>query len=196
MLLVYLTVAWVGGILLSQWLWRAGVVGCPMPAWPWTALAAGSLVAAFAVRKYPRPRLVALALVFLLLAAWRYHAQALSACPTPTHVVYYNGDEEHPARVTVEGVVIGYPDVRDVRTYYRLRAETITLDGRTRAVHGDVLVQARRFPEFRYGDRLRATGYLQTPPVLDDFDYRAHLARRGIHSLMRRSRLESDPPGM
>lgn len=190
MLLVYLTVAWAGGILLAQGLWQVGLLGCLVPAWPWAIPTAGSLVAVFAVRKSPQRQLMALTFLFLLLATWRYHAHALAACPTPAHVAYYNGDEAHPARVTVEGVVIGYPDVRDVQTYYRLRVEKLTTDGRTHAVHGDVLVQARRFPEYSYGDRLRATGNLQTPPVLDDFDYRGHLARRGIYSLMRRSRLE------
>ncbi len=190
MLLVYLTIAWAGGILLAHWLWRAHLLSCSTAGWPWMLLTAWSMVAVFATRKQPRQRLIALAVFFLLLAAWRYHAYALAACPTPAHVAFFNGDEAHPARVTVEGVVIGYPDVRDVQTYYRLRAEKLTLDGRAYAVQGDVLVQARRFPEFSYGDRLRATGNLQTPPVLDDFDYRTHLARRGIYSLMRRSRLE------
>lgn len=190
MLLVYLTIAWAGGILFAQWLWQAGLLGCSVPGWPWAMLAASSLAAAFAARKYPRGRLTAFILLFFLLAGWRCHAHALAACPTPAHVAYYNGDEAHPTWVTIEGVVIGYPDVRDVQTYYRLRAEKLILDGRTHAVHGDVLVQARRFPEHSYGDRLRATGNLQTPPVLDDFDYRAYLARRGIYSLMRRSRLE------
>ncbi|MCX7707630.1 MAG: DUF4131 domain-containing protein, partial [Anaerolineae bacterium] len=190
MLLVYLTIAWAGGILLAQGLWQAGLLGCSVPAWPWAVPAAGSLMAGLVARKSPHRRLMALILLFLLLAGWRYHAHALAACPTPAHLAYYNGDEARPARVTVEGVVIGYPDVRDVQTYYRLRAEKLTLAGRTYAVHGDVLVQARRFPEYSYGDRLRATGNLQTPPVLDDFDYRAYLARRGIYSLMRRGRLE------
>jgi len=194
-LLVYLTVAWVGGVVLAHWLWQVGLLRCSTPAWPWTALAAGSLGAVFAAAKYPRLRLTALVLLFLALAVWRSQAQALTACPTPAHVAYYNGDEERPVRVTVEGTVIGYPDVRDVRTYYRLRAETLMLDGRTHMVHGDVLVQAGRFPEYSYGDRLRATGYLQAPPVLDDFDYRAHLARRGIYSLLRRSRLEKTGEG-
>ncbi len=42
---------------------------------------------------------------------------------------------------------------------------------------------------------MRVTGFLQTPPVLDDFDYRAYLARQGIHSLMRRASVEQVSAG-
>lgn len=195
MLLVYLTLVWAGGILLAQWLWKAGLLGCSAVGWPLAALTFGGLILLITARNRPRGRLSALVFLFLFLAVWRYHAHALAACPAPDRLVFYNGDEAHPVRATVEGIVVGYPDVRDVRTYYRLRAETVVVDGRTHVVRGDVLVQARRFPEYKYGDRLRATGALQTPPVLDDFDYRAHLARRGIHSLMRRARLEKTGEG-
>ena len=70
------------------------------------------------------------------------------------------------------------------------RAETVTVAGATHPVTGDLLVQAGRFPGYAYGDRLRVRGQLQTPPVLDDFDYRRYLAQRGIHSLMRRATVE------
>ena len=76
------------------------------------------------------------------------------------------------------------------RRYYRLRADTVTVAGATHPVSGDLLVQAGRFPGYVYGDRLRVRGQIQTPPVLDDFDYRRYLAQRGIHSLMRRAAVE------
>ena len=66
----------------------------------------------------------------------------------------------------------------------------MTVAGATHPVTGDLLVQAGRFPGYAYGDRLRVRGQLQTPPVLDDFDYRRYLAQRGIHSLMRRAAVE------
>ena len=71
-----------------------------------------------------------------------------------------------------------------------MRAESVTVAGATHPVAGDLLVQAGRFPGYAYGDRLRVRGQLQTPPVLDDFDYRRYLAQRGIHSLMRRAAIE------
>lgn len=51
-------------------------------------------------------------------------------------------------------------------------------------MHGLVLLRAPRFGEWAYGDRLRAFGALETPPVFETFSYRDYLARQGIHSLM------------
>jgi len=41
-----------------------------------------------------------------------------------------------------------------------------------------------QYPEYQYGDLLDVRGELTTPPVLEDFDYREYLARRGIGSLV------------
>lgn len=190
MTLVYLTIAWAFGILLGQWAWQQGLFGCATPGWPF-AVASGSLLLAAAVaRRQPQARLALILGLCALLGMWRYHAHPFAACPRPGDVAFHNGTEADPVRATVEGVVIGFPDVRDTRIQYRLRVDTITVRGRTVRARGDVLAQAPRFPEYRYGDRLVASGQLVTPPVLDDFDYKRYLAQRGIHSLLRRARVE------
>jgi competence protein ComEC len=190
MTLVYLTLAWGCGILLARLLWSQGAIGCATPGWPFGALAGAAGLALILWRRQPQARSAAALLLMLLLGAWRYHAHPLAPCATSADLAFYNGDDRRAVWATVEGVVVGYPDVRDVRTFYRLRAEALTIGDATRPVAGDVLVQAPRFPEYHYGDRLRASGQLQTPPVLDDFDYRAYLARQGIHSLMRPATVE------
>lgn len=195
MLLVYLTIAWAGGIFLAYALRSAGILGCTAPGWPFAALAVAASVASAAARCRPSWRRTAVLLLFMVLGAWRYHAHLSAACPTPEHLAFYNGDAASTATVTVEGIVNRYPDVRDVRTHYRLQAEKITIAGRSHAVRGDLLVQAPRYPEYGYGDRLRVIGLLQIPPVLDDFDYAAYLARQGIYSLMRRARIEQVDAG-
>ena len=45
---------------------------------------------------------------------------------------------------------------------------------------GGVLVRAPLLPEYRAGDVVELEGKLETPPQLEDFDYAAYLARRGI----------------
>lgn len=190
MTLVYLTIAWGSGILLSHWLWQQGLFGCTTPGWPFAAGSSLLLLAAFAARRRPEARLAFILGLCVVLGLWRYHAHPFAACPLPGDVAFFNGTEADPVRATVEGVVIGFPDVRDTRIQYRLRVETITVRGETLRVQGDVLTQAPRFPEYRYGDRLRATGHLLAPPILDNFDYRRYLAQRGIHSLLRRARVE------
>jgi len=194
MTLVYLTVAWCGGILLGHLLWSSGAIGCATPVWPFGVGAGVLCLLILLLRRWPAQRNTVLFLLMLFLGAWRYHAHPLAACATPADLAYYAGDESgddrQVVRATVEGVVVGYPDVRDVRTHYRVRAATVTIAGKPHPVRGDVLVQAPRFPAFAYGDRLRVTGQLQIPPTFDDFDYRAYLAQRGIHSLMQRATIE------
>jgi len=55
-------------------------------------------------------------------------------------------------------------------------------DSVTRTVKGLVLVQAPPFTDFRYGDRVRTEGKLQTPTNTSDFDYREYLARQDVYS--------------
>ncbi len=190
MTLVYLTIAWAFGILLGQWAWQQGVLGCATPGWPFAVTGGSLLLAALFARRRPEVRLALVLGLCAVLGMWRYHAHPFAACPRPGDVAFFNGTETDPVRATVEGVVIGFPDVRDTGIQYRLRVEAITVRGEILRVRGDVLVQAPRFPEYRYGDRLRASGQLETPPVLDDFDYRRYLAQRDIHSLLRRARVE------
>ena len=47
------------------------------------------------------------------------------------------------------------------------------------SLYGLVLVQAPPFTDYRYGDRLRTEGKLQTPTDTADFSYREYLARQG-----------------
>ena len=190
MTLVYLTLAWIAGILLAHTLWSLDLVGCATPGLPFGALAGSTVLAALILRRRPAVRLATILMAFGILGAWRYTAHPYAACPSPVDLAFYNGDEKQMVWATVEGVVAGYPDVRDVQTLYRLRADTVTVAGAAHSVSGDLLVQAGRFPGYAYGDRLRVRGQLQTPPVLDDFDYRRYLAQRGIHSLMRRGTVE------
>ena len=190
MTLVYLTAAWIGGIVLAHLLWSQGAIGCATPDWPCAAAAGALALAAAAFRRRPAERLAAILLLTGILGGWRYLAHPYAACPSPQDLAFYQGDDTDGVWVTAEGVVADYPDVRDVQTQYRLRVDALTIGDKTRPVRGDLLVQAARFPVYIYGDRLQVTGQLQTPPVLDDFDYRAYLAQRGIYSLMRRARVE------
>jgi len=92
--------------------------------------------------------------------------------------------------VTVEGVVVDEPDERDNYTNLRVEAGKLTIaDQPTRTVKGLVLVQAPPLTDFRYGDRIRAEGKLQTPANTGDFDYREYLARQDVYSIMSRPRV-------
>jgi len=90
----------------------------------------------------------------------------------------------------IKGMIAGDPDVRDKNTRLILSAEAIRLDTGWREVEGKLLVFVPRFPAYRYGDVLRVTCELTTPPQLGDFDYRGYLAHQGIYATMFYPRIE------
>ena len=191
MLLVYLTASWVLGIILARFLWAQGVIGCGSP--PTWALAVSSallVAAAILLRRRKHVRLALVLLLFAVLGAWRYQSHPTEPCFTPDDLAFHNGSDDETAWVAVEGIISGYPDVRDRRTNYRLQVHTLEGDGEKRHVRGTALLQAPRYPEFHYGDELRVSGGLQTPPVGGDFSYKDYLARQSIHSLLKYPKIE------
>ena len=133
----------------------------------------------------PKPRWMFILALAAILGALRFNL----AQPhfDQASLATYN-DQLKP--VAVEGVVAAEPDVRDVYTNLRVEADKLAItDQPTRTVRGLVLVQAPPFTDFRYGDRVRADGKLQTPTDSGDFSYREYLARQGVYSIMSRPHL-------
>ena len=179
--LVLITVAWLGGLVAARhWL-------TPLDIAPPTLflLSLIPLAALLLWRQDRTLRLAAVCALALLLGAIRYQI-ALPDLHDPAFLAAYNDG----GWVTVEGIVDDYPDVRDTHTNLTLRAGSLQAEGPWRPVHGQVLVRAPRYPEYRYGDRLRVSGLLETPPTFEDFSYRDYLARQGIYSLLDRPRIE------
>jgi competence protein ComEC len=80
--------------------------------------------------------------------------------------------------------------VRDTWANLVVDSEQLQKDAQTLPVEGAVLVRAPRFPEYQYGDRLRVSGLLQTPPELEGFSYREYLAHKEIYSLIDHPHIE------
>mgnify|MGYP001025910680 CR=1 FL=1 len=112
---------------------------------------------------------------------------------TPAHAAYYNdrGGVQLVARV------IQPPDSRDTHTNLTVEVESLTpMNGGTQPlvapeeVSGRVLLQVQPGHKWHFGDRLQATGQLQTPFEGADFSYRDYLAHKGIFSTMSFSRVD------
>ncbi len=170
MTLLYLGCAWLAGIWLASFLfpprWALGV-----------ALLLSLLSLLFGWRE-ARLRLINLCLLLLFLGAFRY----LVALPhfDETSLAYYNGHT-----VTLEGVVVGEPDLRDQWVKLRLEARRLKVEGQWREVRGLALVHTRRYPGYAYGDLLEVEGELETPPEFEAFSYKDYLAQQGIYTLLR-----------
>ncbi|MBE7467884.1 MAG: DNA internalization-related competence protein ComEC/Rec2 [Anaerolineae bacterium] len=175
--LIRFGLAWLAGIALAGWLNL-----------PWVLVLLAALPALGALllyRQSPAPRLWAItALAFL---AGMFRVLFFQPVFDENDLAFYN-DAPRPVRIT--GLVVDEPDVRDNYINLRLEAESLQQGDSTLPVSGLLLVRAPRYPERFYGDRLTVAGQLETPPVFEDFSYKDYLARFGIHSLMRRPRIE------
>jgi competence protein ComEC len=170
-IVIWLTLAWLAGILL------ASAVSLPWPLWLGWGL--GGLLAALPLRYRPGARLG-----LLLIAGLGFGGLRLVLSQPiidPGQVSYYNG-----AEVTIRGVVTAEPELRPSNQRLTVAVEAIALaSGATRAVEGQLLVTVPRYPAIAYGARVRLIGALEEPPILETFNYRDYLARRGVRSIMR-----------
>lgn len=171
MLIVYLVISWFFG------LWLASVYGvAPTAVYP---PAAATLLLALLTGRWPSLRQAALCLLCLMLGGLRHTlAQPIMDAH---HIAYYNDSRS----LTVTGLVIDEPDVRDRFVNLTVAAESVTLaDGSSQPVNGRFLLRTNRFPIIQYGTRVQVNGRLETPPSNDDFSYKEYLARQNIHSLI------------
>ncbi len=199
--IVPLTMALAVGIVMAYGMGYIGFPPCASSFWVmwqhsegvrWTLFAAplALLPLAWHLYRTRRRRWWGLVPLYTFLGIALYTSSPFYPCLPPHHVGHWaqvSGFTKSTVMLT--GVVDGWPDERERFTFYRLRAQTLRLRDKTVPVEGWVRVKAPRYPEYRYGDRVRVVGILQVPPVFEDFDYRRYLARKGIYAVMRADRM-------
>ena len=171
MALIYLSCAWVAGIYLGS------KFALPL-ALIFIGLAPLPLLFLF----HQHRKTIILAAVCLI--AFFGGALCFQASLPPdneSHLQFYNNKEKE---VEIKGVIKADPEVRDKATHIRLSATEIKEDNGWQEVSGDALLFVHRYPDYHYSDVLIAKGRLETPPQLDDFDYKGYLERQGIYSTM------------
>ncbi|MEZ0396858.1 MAG: ComEC/Rec2 family competence protein [Anaerolineales bacterium] len=182
--LTWLSLAFLGGILLADWQGASLTL--------WLMLAGGAAVLA-ALARFVLPRLMrrpaggapaiwfllALALVAGFLGAARYRASV--PANTPHYITWF---ADRPEDLLVTGVVAAPPDVRD--RYINLRLEVRFVNSGYGDIPVEGLILARLAPggEYHYGQVLRLRGQLLTPPEEEAFSYRDYLARQGVRAYM------------
>ncbi len=182
--ITWLAAGWLLGVAASQ--------SAALESQEWLILGAAALVLVVVLRAHrPQRLLFASVMMFALGAARGLGARTVIS---PDHVAFYN---DLKAKVTLTGVVSGFPDVRDRYVGLRVEAEAISVgsDAEAEPVSGQVLVWASRYRRWTYGDRVRAYGRLETPPEFESFSYKAYLARQDVHSLMASPWIERNGQG-
>jgi competence protein ComEC len=170
MRLFYLCAAWMAGIAL------ASPLGLPLAA----SLTAGILffLFAFTVKKYRMP--------FLCLAVFLSGGARLSAAQPQTGPLFIGSYIGTPADFEA---VLEQDPLPGGRFRIRARIVRLTLDAgdEFQNLDGAILLEFRSPPrdqELRYGDRVRLSGVLGPPPVIQGFNYADYLARQGIFGIL------------
>ena len=107
--------------------------------------------------------------------------------PADEHSLCFYNDK---GIVEIQGMVAEEPDIRDRLCLLTFSASEVTVNGEKEEVSGTALIQAPRYPAYRYGDVLKITGKLETPEPFDNFDYKSYLERQGIYSVIYYPRVE------
>ena len=220
MKLLYLALAYLLGVAAGQNLWKQGWFGCGFGDHFWIASlvlvsgclwmdASGSRRAVEPMRwlatagfSPPRGTFSAWFTGAIVLAGicglLRFGSDPPQLCPEPSNLAYYNLDSgESISRETVaDGYVASFPTLADGRQRLDIEVESVEVDGHRKKVEGRLRLQTAAERRFRFGESVRARGLLTEPPEFEGFDYRAHLARKHIHSLMLRPRVEPRPGPM
>jgi len=120
--------------------------------------------------------ILGLAGIFLFLGMLRFTASTPVA--DKNQISFYNGEER-----TFVGFVAAEPDTRDSGVKLKIKSEKLESGGGWHEVYGNVLVNARLYPVFHYGDELEIKCKLQKPEPIEDFAYDKYLAKENIYSL-------------
>ena len=134
------------------------------------------IIGLFVLSQFRRYRYLTVFLVFALFAVFGIlRSQASSHFPEE-----FAGflDRE----ITFSAKVVANPDKRQNNIQLVLQPEF--------ARHGRVQVLTNRFSDFKYGDTLYVSGVLKIPEPFDDFNYKEHLAAKGIYAVMRYPKIE------
>ena len=181
MLLIYLSCAWIAGILLGMKL-----------SIPLIWLAASLLPLPFLlVFRQHKKLIIALTLLILVVLGGIVRYQSSLPVINENQVQFYNDQ----TAVELKGIVSQAPDVRDKSTHIYLAHLEINTADTWKNVNGTVLLFVPKYPAYNYGDELLVNGKLETPQAIDDFDYPGYLANQGIYSTMLSPKIEVTATG-
>jgi competence protein ComEC len=139
----------------------------------------GVMMAAIFWARAQKIAVVGFCLMMLVAGAWRFISLA-----NPANTVKEFNDK---GKIVFQGTIDDEPDVRSDNVRYRVAVDSYKFIGTSSGflfVQGDILVVAKKYPPFNYGDRVEINGKLATPKSSADFDYQKYLAKDDIYSVI------------
>ncbi len=177
--LIYLSCAWVVGILLGA---KFNL--------PLVLVLTGLIPLPLLFLRQHKKLIILSSLCLIALFGGAFYYQSSLPSDDESSLQFYNDET-----VEIKGMVNTDPEVREKTTHLYLSATEIKLDTGWQEVSGTALLFVPRYPSYDYGDVLLVTGGLETPPQLNDFDYKGYLAHQGIYSTMLYPEIEILEPG-
>lgn len=149
----------------------------PLPLWVAFGLLVGGCLA-FLIGWPHRKKLIIIGLggIFLFLGILRYEVNL--PMDSESEIQFYNGQ-----KVTLAGRVDAEPDIRSDHVKLKVKSKKLKVADGWKTVGGNVLVNAKLYPEYYYGDELEINCKLQKPEPVQEFAYDKYLAKEGIYSL-------------
>lgn len=118
-------------------------------------------------------------LIFFALGLWRvnYIREKVSSNDFIKYGIYNQKTE-------ITGRIVKEPDVRDATVKLTVGDLVISKNKKDIPVSGNILLTVYRYPEYEYGENLKITGKIETPPVFEGFNYKDYLLKEGIYGVM------------
>jgi len=151
-----------------------------------------SLISIGPLWEHKRAVVFGFCLLFLVLGIWSY--QYAEAKIENSKLGKFNDLEQE---ITLIGKVSKEPDLKENNTELTVKVQEIQtsdLSGERRISIknnlGKTLVTTKKYPQYRYEDRLKIAGFLKTPQAFEGFNYKNYLAKDGIYSLIYNPQIE------
>jgi len=91
---------------------------------------------------------------------------------------------DFPGSIQILARVVKEPDVRENNINLTVNTEELLINKIGIPMEGKILITTERYPEYQYGNKLKITGLLKTPPVFEEFNYKDYLRKEGILAVM------------
>lgn len=129
-------------------------------------------------------------ILFLVLGIWRHQNCELEIRNNELRKL-----NDLNGKITLIGIVSDEPDIREKSQKLTIKIQKIQNfhaleQGSLTEIQEKILITIWRYPEYRYGDKLKITGKIESPKELEDFNYPGYLAKDGIYSLIYRPEIE------
>lgn len=164
---LFLCISFILGVFIQS------IIKIPEPVWLGILVLAVILISVYWTRS-KKTVIAGLCLIVIFFGAWRY----IMTYDIINLVSQFNSK----GQAVVVGIIAGEPDVRSDNARYKVNV--IWAQNKEFFGNNYILVTAKKYPVFEYGDEVKITGKLQEPKDFEDFDYKKYLSKDDIYSVV------------